>query len=153
MFTDDLSRMRWVLLIKTKDEASDALKQMVQDVADPQGSCVGKRRCDEGGDCKRRFQALAESLGIPIETSVRYIPHESPTAERGFGIIIGITRSLLLGASHLPETLWVEALKAAVCIRNCTPTDVLGGKAPLEVWESKLLGSTKHMHLVGGIGV
>ena len=56
-----------------------------------------------------------------------------------------MTRSLLLGAPHLPEKLWAEALKAAVYIRNRTPTDILGGEAPLEVWENKPIGR-KHMH-------
>ena len=38
-------------------------------------------------------------------------------------------------------------------IRNRTPTDVLGGKTPLEVWESKPLGHTgmKHMHEWGSL--
>ena len=52
---------------------------------------------------------------------------------RGFGTIIGVTRSLLLGDPHLPQKLWAEALKAAVYIRNRTPTDVLEGEAPPEV--------------------
>ena len=50
-----------------------------------------------------------------------------------FGTIIGVTRSLLLGAPHPPQKLWAEALKAAVYIRNRTPTDVLEGEAHLEV--------------------
>ena len=54
-----------------------------------------------------------------------------------------------LGAPHLPEKLWAEALKPAVYIRHRTPTDVLGGEAPLEVWENKPLGSIKHMHECG----
>ena len=146
MFADDMSRMRWVVLIRTKDEAADALKLVVQDVADAEGICVGNIRCNGGGQFKGRFQALAESLGIPIKTNAPYIPQGNSIAERGFGTIIGITRSLLLGAPHLPEKLWGEALTAAVYIRNRTLTDVLGGKAPLEVWESKSLGRMKHMH-------
>ena len=69
---------------------------------------------------------LPESLGIPIETNEAYIPQGNSVAERGFGTIIGVTRSLILGTPHVPEKLWDEALKAAVCIRNRTPTDVLG---------------------------
>ena len=38
--------MRGVLIIKTKDEAADALTQVIQDIADPEGICVGKIRCD-----------------------------------------------------------------------------------------------------------
>lgn len=110
---------------------------MIQDVADPKGICIGKITCDGGGEFGRRFQALAESLGIPIETNAPHIPQGNSIAERGFGTIIGVTRSLLLGAPHLPEKLWAEALKPAVYIRNRTPTDVLRGKALLEVRESK----------------
>ena len=55
----------------------------------------------------------------------------------------GITRSPLRGAPHFPEKLWAEAIKAAVCIRNRTPTDALGGKAPVELWECKPLGNRK----------
>ena len=146
MFTDDMSRMRWVVIVKTKDEVADALRQVIQDVADPEGICIDKIRCDGGGKFRGRFQALAESLGIPIETNAPYLPQGNSIAERGFGTIIGVTRSLLLGAPHVPEKLWAEALKAAVYIRNGTPTDVLGGEAPLEVWENKPLGSMKHMH-------
>ncbi|CAB1114301.1 unnamed protein product [Ectocarpus sp. CCAP 1310/34] len=54
--------------------------------------------------------------------------------------------SLMLGAPHLPRQLWAEAVKAAIYIKNHTPTDVLDGKAPLEVWEDKPLDSLKHMH-------
>ena len=140
MFTDDMSRMRWVVLIRTKDEAVDALKQVVEDIADPEGMCVGKIRCDGGGEFKGGIQALAESLGIPIEMNASYIPQGN-----------SFTRSLLLGAPHLLEKLRGEALEAAVHIRNRTPTDVLGGKAPLEVWESKPLGSMKHMHEWGAL--
>ena len=100
---------------------------MIKDVADPEGISIGKIRCDGGGEFRGRFPALAESLGIPIETNAPYIPQGNSIAERGFGTIIGVTCSLLLGAPHLPEKLWAEALKAAVYIRNRTPTDVLGG--------------------------
>ena len=88
MFTDDMSRMRWVVMIKTKDEAAGALSQVIQDVADLEGICIGKIRCDGGGEFRGRFQALAESLGIPIETNAPYIPQGNYIAERGFGIIM-----------------------------------------------------------------
>ena len=80
-----------------------------------------------------------------------YLPRGNSITERGFDTIIGVTRSLLLGAPHLPENLWAEALKAAVYIKNRTPTDVLGSEAPLEVWENKPPGSMKHMHEWGSL--
>ena len=136
MFTDDKSRMRWGVPIKTKDETAEGLQALVQEVADPEGPCIGKVHCD-GAEFKGTFQALCESLGIIIETNAPYIPQGNAITERGFGTIIGTARRLLLGAPHLPDRLWAEAFKAAICIKNRTPTDVLDGKASLEVWKDK----------------
>ena len=77
---------------------------------------------------------LCVSLGIIIETNAPYIPEGNAIAEHGFGTIMGTTRRLLLGAPHLPGRLWAEAFKAAVYTKTRTPTDVLDGKVPLEVW-------------------
>ena len=66
MFTDGMSRMRWVVIIITKDEAAEALSQVIQHVADPEDICIGKIKCDGEGEFRGRFEALAESLGIPI---------------------------------------------------------------------------------------
>ena len=96
--------MRWAVIC-TKDEAADALNQVIHDVADPEGVCIGKIRCDGGDEFKRKLQALAESLGIPIDNIPPYIPRSKLIAELDFGPIIGSTRSLLLRALHFPEKL------------------------------------------------
>ena len=90
-------------------------------------------------------------MGIPIETNPHYIPKGNSIAGRGVGTIIGISRSLQLGAPQLPEKLWEDAIKGSVYIRNRTPTDVLGGKATIEVWESKPLGTLKYIHEWGSL--
>ena len=40
MLTDDMSRMRWVVFIKTKDEAADGLNQVIQYVDDTKVSAL-----------------------------------------------------------------------------------------------------------------
>ena len=50
MFTDDMTQMRWAIPIKTKDEAVDALRLLVREVADPEGISIGTIRCDGGGE-------------------------------------------------------------------------------------------------------
>ncbi|CAB1108204.1 unnamed protein product [Ectocarpus sp. CCAP 1310/34] len=80
-----------------------------------------------------RFQSLCESLGIIIQPNTPHIPQGNAIAERVFGTIIVTARNLLLGAPHLSARLWAEAVKTAVYINSRTPTDVLDGKAPLEV--------------------
>ena len=94
---------------------------------------------------------MCESLGIIIETNAPYIPQGNAIAERGFGTIVGTARHLLLGVPHLPDRLWAEAFKATIYIENRVPTDVLDGKAPLEVWEDKKLGNLLHMHEWGAL--
>ena len=137
MFTDDHSRMRWGVSIKTEDATAEALHALVQEVADPAGLCIGKIQCDGGAEFEGRFQELCVSLGIIIETNL--------------GTIMGTTRRLLLGTPHLPGRLWAEAFKAAIYIKNRTPSDVLDGKALLEVWEGKKLGNLLHMYEWGAL--
>ena len=107
--------------------------------------------CDGGAEFKGRFLALCKSLGITVNTSAPYVPEGNAIAERGFGTIIGTTRKLMLGAPHLPGELWAEAFRTAIYLKNRTPTEVLGGKAPLEVWEGKPLGKLLHIHEWGSL--
>ena len=101
MFTDDKSRMRWGVPIKTKDETAEGLQLLVQDVADPEGLCIGNVHCD-GGGFKGRFQESCVSLGIIIETNTSYIPEGNAIAERGFGTIMGrLTYRADCGLKHL----------------------------------------------------
>eukprot|EP00752_Nemacystus_decipiens_P002677 g2503.t1 len=151
MFTDDASRMRFGFPIKTKDETAEALQSLIRDVADPLGQSIGMVHCDGGAEFKGRFLALCQSVGIAVNNSAPYVPQGNAVAERGFGTIIGTARKMLLGAPHLPGELWAEAFQAAIYLKNRTPTDVLGGKAPLEVWESKPLGKMLHIHEWGSL--
>ncbi|CAB1097980.1 unnamed protein product [Ectocarpus sp. CCAP 1310/34] len=114
MFTDDKSRMRWGIPLKTKDEVTVALETLIKEVADAEGICIGKIHCDGAVDFKGRFLAMCRSIGIAVETSPPYVPQGNAVAERGFGTVIGAARSLMLGAPHLPRQLWAEAVKAAI---------------------------------------
>ncbi|CAB1099484.1 unnamed protein product [Ectocarpus sp. CCAP 1310/34] len=151
MFTDDATRMRFGYLLKTKDETAEALQTLVRDEADPLGQSIGTVHCDGGAEYLGKFLALCKSLGIKLTNSPPYVPQGNPIAERGFGTIIGTARKLLLGAPHLPQQLWGEAFMTAIYLKNRTPTEVLGGKAPLEVWEGKPLGKMLHIHEWGSL--
>ena len=37
MFTDDMTRVRWIVPMTTKDRVAEALKSIVKEVADPDG--------------------------------------------------------------------------------------------------------------------
>ena len=98
-----------------------------------------------------KFLSYCQSLGIKIETNPPHIPQGNTIAERGFGSIFGTIWKLLLGAPHLPDKPWVEAFQTAIYLHNWTPTNVLGGKAPLEVWEDRPLGNLLHIREWGAL--
>ena len=52
----------------------------------------------------------------------------------------------MLGATHMPDQLWVEAAHAAVYVCNRTPSSAVDGKTPWELWFDRELGSLKHIH-------
>lgn len=58
------------------------------EVADAEGLCMGRIRCDGGGQCGGRFAELACNLGSKIETRPPYTPQGNAIAERGFGTTI-----------------------------------------------------------------
>ena len=70
-FTDDMTRMRWVVPMTTKDRAAEALRSIVKEVADPESVCIGRGRTDGGGKFEGRSAQLATLLGIKIETNHR----------------------------------------------------------------------------------
>ena len=100
----------------------------------------------EGWSSREGFRRCANHLESSSRPTPRTSLKRTPSLSVDFGTIIGTTRRLLLGAPHLPDRLWADAFKAAVYIKNRTPTDGLDGKAPLEVWEDKKLGHLLHMH-------
>ncbi|CAB1121517.1 unnamed protein product [Ectocarpus sp. CCAP 1310/34] len=135
MFTDDLSRMRFVFLLKTKDGVAESLQELIQNEADPLGICIGKVHCDGRADFKGRFQALCESMGIKVDDSPSYVPQGNAIAERGFGTIFGMARKLLLGAPHLPGHLWGEAFHTVIYLKNRTPRRIWAERPHSRLWE------------------
>lgn len=53
---------------------------------------------------------------------------------------------MVMKAPHIPDRLCEEAAKVSPCVLNKTPSSVLNGKAPLELWIDGPLGSLRHIH-------
>lgn len=98
--------------MRTKDEVEEAVRYLIKEVADPEGLCLGKIRCEGGREFQGRIAELASNVGIKVETSSPfYITQENSIAERGFGTTIGMTKSRIMGAPHLADRLWGEVAK------------------------------------------
>lgn len=93
IFTDDMIRVTWIVLMENKDMVTEALQHIVKEMADLEGLFMGRIRCNGVREFKGHFAELAPSLCTKMEASPHYVPQENSIAERGFGTIIGITRS------------------------------------------------------------
>lgn len=92
--------------------------------------------------CKRSRNRTVPQPRLPPHASLKATPSPSvvlvPPLE--------LPASLLPGALHIPDKLWVEAVEAVVFTKNRTPIEVLDGKGPLEVWEDQPFGSLKDVY-------
>ncbi|OWY94250.1 Rve-domain-containing hypothetical protein, partial [Phytophthora megakarya] len=70
--------------------------------------------------------------------STPYSPQQNGKVGRRNRIIVEIARAIMLGA-HLPMRYWVDAVVAAVFVRNRCPTEVFDGKTPMEALLGKAL--------------
>lgn len=73
MFTDNMSKIRWIVLLDTKYKVVETLYEIVEEVGDPESSCVDRWRYDGASQCKGYFVDLDKSVGIGIQTNA---PHE-----------------------------------------------------------------------------
>ena len=105
-------------------------------VADPAGICIRKIPCDGRSEFKGSFQESCASLGIIIETNAPYASEGNAVADR---LTVGLAPLWVLRAASYWGRLayradcGLELFKPRSTKKKRTPTDVLDGKAPLEV--------------------
>ena len=104
-------------------------------------------RTDNGGEYIGSFTQYCKTKGIRHERSVPKTPQHNGLAERMNRTIVERVRCMLSYA-NLPTSFWGEALFAATQLINLSPTTILDGKVPDEVWSGKEV-SYKHLRVFG----
>ena len=94
----------------------------------------------EGRSSREGFKRCANHL----ESSSRPTPRTSLKGTPSLGVDLAPLLVLRAASSY-------GHLTYRTYIKNRTPTDVLDGKAPPEVWEDKKLGNLLHMHEWGAL--
>lgn len=56
--------------------------------------------------------------------------------EQGSGTTIGMTRNMMAGGPHLPETVRGNTLKASAYVSDRMPSSALDGRASLGTWKN-----------------
>ena len=132
-FTDDATRYTVCFLLRTKDQVLGAYKSF-EAWALNQQHCNGIKvlRSDYGGEyLSGTFDMHLAAAG----TARKLTPHDTPQLN---GIAECLNCTLLervrafTHESGLPKTLWGEALRHAIWLKNRTATRALDGKTPFE---------------------
>src|SRR5712691_7622239 len=140
-FTDDATRFTVAYLMRTKDKALAAYKSF-EAWALARGHCTAVKvlRSDRGGEyLGDAFNAHLAQLAAG--TARKLTVHDTPQLN---GVAERLNRMLLericafAHESGLPKSLWGEALRHAVWLKNRTATRALDGKTPFETLLGRL---------------
>ena len=132
-FTDDATRFTISYLLRTKDQALEAYKSF-EAWAITQGHCKAIKvlRSDRGGEyLSDAFNAHLAAAGTARKLTVHDTPQLNGVVERLNRTLLERIRAFAHG-SGLPKSLWGEALRHAVWLKNRTVTRALDGKTPFE---------------------
>ena len=148
MFTDDATRFSWIDLYQEATQAPDIFINLHKRIERSHGIKIRNYRIDHEfqiGDVKKWL----DRHHIGIEPTVPYQHHEAGVAERGWrtvrekaSVMIADTNPSLQAAkiitekgiemlreTSIPESLWPEAMRHSVWLKNRAPTRALKSKS------------------------
>jgi len=130
-FIDDYTRYTWVYILKTKDQASQAIKDFLAMVKRQFNAEVKRFRTAGGGEyVNHEVKATFAQEGITHEVTPPYSPESNGVAERFNRTLKEMIRTWL--GSIEKYFLWAEAVNSAVYIKNRLPHRALDKTTPFE---------------------
>lgn len=126
----------WLVLLRTKDEAFDAMRKVLKRAEVEVSKEVKALRTDRGGEfTSKQFAEYCENRGIRHFLTAPYSPQQNGVVERRNQTVVSMARSLLK-SKNMPGALWGEAVSTAIYLLNRSPTKSVQGKTPYEAWHS-----------------
>nr|GEY19833.1 hypothetical protein [Tanacetum cinerariifolium] len=111
--TDDFSRFTWTFFLRTKDETSSILRNLITEIENLKDLKVKIIRCDNGGEFKNKeTNEFCTKKSIRREFSNARTPQQNGVAERRNQTLIEAARTMLADAKLL-VTFWAEAVNTA----------------------------------------
>jgi transposase InsO family protein len=138
-FTDDATRYTIAYLLRKKSDAFEHYKSF-EAWAIAQGHCkvIRALRSDRGGEyLSDAFNAHLAAAGTTRRLTVHDTPQHNGIAERLNRTLLERIRAFTY-KSGLPKSLWGEALRHAVWLKNRTATRALDGRTPYEALHGEL---------------
>ena len=138
----------FVYLLKTKSEQFEKFREFKSYYELLAGKKIKELRTDNGREyLSNEFRDFLKFNGIKHNKSVAYGPQSNGKAERFNRTLVEKSRCMLL-TSEANINLWGAAINTANYLRNISPSAVLNGKSPYEVFFKKL-PNLKHLKIFG----
>lgn len=159
LLVDDFSRMMWIYMLKSKDEALSAFKSFRTLVEKGAEKRIKVFRTDRGGEfVSKDFTTYCEEAGIERHFTAPYTPQQNGVVERRNRTVVAMIRSFLK-EMNMPSSFWGEAARHSVYVLNRLSTRALSGMTPYEAWTGnkpdvghiKVFGCVAHMKLPGAL--
>lgn len=105
LFVDDFTRVMWVYMMKTKDEAFSVFNKFRISVETETGEKLKTFRTDRGGESlSKQFTAYCEETGLNRHYTTPYSPQQNGVVERRNRTVVEMGRSILKSI-HVPKML------------------------------------------------
>ena len=115
-FVDEYSSMIFVYFLRSKDEASTALKNLIADVS-PIGK-IKEIHSDNGAEyMSKSFQKILVENGIKQTSTAPYSPFQNGKSERNWRSLMEMARCLRSDA-NISNSFWPYAVRYAQYLRN-----------------------------------
>jgi hypothetical protein len=135
---DEATRMTWIILLRTKEEAPELLKNHLTKLMNLKKVKIANFKSDNGGEFDNHtFIQFLNQNGISIERSAPYNPEQNGLVERANRTVVECCRTLIHHAG-LPFHFWAAAIVTACFLKNRLPhrglmeKDLM--KTPYEMW-------------------
>lgn len=134
LLVDDFSRFMWIKLLRTKDEAADAIRRFQASAEVESRHTLRVFRTDRGGEfTATEFMGWCADHGIKRHLTAPYSPQQNGVVERRNQTVVGTARCMLKGAT-MPARFWGEAVTTAVFLLNRSFARSVEGRTPYEAW-------------------
>lgn len=135
---DRRTRMTWVVLLKTKAEAAQAMANFLDTELGKYGRICEVVHPDRGGEFTgSKFTTVCTERGIRIVYAASATPEHNGLIERQHRTAVESARGLIMTAG-LNKKFWGEALHYAARLHNMLPTSGLPDRlSPWEHWTSE----------------
>jgi Integrase core domain len=148
LMVDDYSRYMWIVLLKSKDKAFQAFKEIKVAAEVETNAKLKAFRTDRGSEFKsNEFNDYCKQMGIKRYLTAPYSPQQNGVVERRNQTVVAMARSMMK-SMNMPAEFWGEAVATAVYILNRAPTKSLIGMTPYEAWY-KRKPAVHHMRTFG----